>query len=317
MKKLMRLLCFLTISISSLSLAEEVSLRNLIKYDKAICLERLEKATNEELWDAFLEGQAELFFEPEFQWIASQSWWEEVKSILEIGSGNGAYLSKLADQFQEKTFYGVEKLPLSVKQANERYARDKVVFQEGDAEIFNEQFANSAEVVLFRLTLQHLHKPLLALQNTWHYLLPNGYVLIIDSCDLAKKTSHPITAIDKALELVAEFQRNNGIGNRKITLEILQMLENQQSQLSELYEIFSSNLDATGKVLHENIRLEGEQTRKLYFNHNLLFLTLLHRTYQVQIDINEAYNELKEYLADENAWTVLGMHYLVLKKKQS
>lgn len=39
------------------------------------------------------------------------------------------------------------------------------------------------------------------------------------------------------------------------------------------------------------------------------------RTYHVQIDIQKAYDELKEYLNDENAWTVLGMHYLVLKKK--
>jgi SAM-dependent methyltransferase len=313
MKKLLMLISSLTIFIFSLN--AEISLRNLIQYDKEICLERLEQANNEELWDAFLEGQAELFFEPEFQWIARQSWWGEVKNILEIGSGNGAYLSQLAYQFHEKAFFGIEKLPLSVKQANERYSRDRVGFQEGDAEIFNEQLTNSAEVVLFRLTLQHLKKPLLALQNTWDYLLSNGYVLVIDSCDSAKKTSHPITAIDKALELVAESQRMNGIGNRKITLEILQMLENQQSPLSELYELVSSNLDTTGKVLYENIRLEGEQVRKRYFNHSLLFLTLLHHTYQVQIDINKAYNELEEYLEDQNAWIVLGMHYLVLKKK--
>jgi SAM-dependent methyltransferase len=313
MQKSVALFCALIFSIFSLN--AEVSLKNLIKYDKSVCLERLETATNEDLWDAFLEGQAELFFEPEFQWIANQKWWKDVISVLEIGSGNGAYLSKLADQFQEKTFLGIEKLSLSVKHANERYAREKVAFQEDDAEAFNEQLLNSAEAVLFRLTLQHLKEPLLALQNTWHYLQPNGYVLVIDSCDSAKKTSHPIIAIDKALELVAESQSNKGIGNRKITLQILQMLENQQSQLSELYEIVSSNLDGTGKILHENIRLEGEQVRKRYFNHNLLFLTLLHRTYQVQIDINNAYNELKEYLEDENAWTILGMHYLVLKKK--
>jgi SAM-dependent methyltransferase len=313
MQRLIVFFCVLTLSVFSLN--AEVSLKTLIKYDKSECLERLETATNEELWDAFLEGQAELFFESEFQWIANQDWWRNVISILEIGCGNGAYLSKLADQFQEKTFLGIEKLSLSVKQANERYAREKVVFQEGDAEVFNEQLLNSAEVVLFRLTLQHLKKPLLALQNTWHYLQPNGYVLVIDSCDSAKKTSHPITAIDKALELVAESQSNNGIGNRKITLQILQMLENQQSQLSELYEVVSSNVDPTGKLLHENIRLEGEMVRKRYFNHNLLFLTLLHRTYQVQIDINKAYDQLKEYLEDEEAWTVLGMHYLVFMKK--
>ncbi len=313
MNRLMGLLCFLTLSISSLT--AEVSLKDLLKYDKEICLERLEKATNEELWDVFLEGQAELFFEPEFQWIASQDSWREAKNILEIESGNGAYLSKLADKFHEKSFYGIEKLPLSVKQANERYARDRVVFQEGDAEILNEQLFHSAESVLFRLTLQHLKNPLLALQNTWHYLPSNGHVFIIDSCDGAKKTSHPITAIDEALELVAESQRNHGVGNRKITLEILQMLESHQSQLSGLYEVVYSNLDATGNVLDEVLRLEGEQARKRYSNHNLLFLTLVHRTYQVKVDMSKAYDEIREYLDDENAWTVLGMHYLILKKK--
>lgn len=312
--KLVIILCYLIIAKSSLS-AEEVFLGNLIKYDKAICLEPLEKATNEELWDAFLQVQADLFFEPEFQWIAKQEWWEEVKNILEIGSGNGAYLSKLADQFPVKSFYGVEKLPLLVEQANERYAGNRVVFEEGDAEILNEALVNSAEVVLFRLTLQHLKKPFLALQNTWHYLQSNGYVLIIDSCDSAMKTSHPITAIEKVLERVSESQSNKGIGNRKVTLDIVEMLGNDQSQLSEWYEIASSNLDATGKGLEDNIRLEGEENRKLFFNHNLLFLTLLHRTYGVQIDINQAYTELNEYFADEDAWTVLGMHYLVLKKK--
>lgn len=313
MKKLLMLFSSLAVSLSSLN--ADVSLRHLIEYDKEMCLEKLEQATTEELWDVFLEGQAELFFEPEFQWIASQSWWTEVTNILEFGSGNGAYLSKLSDQFHEKNFFGIEKLSLSVKQANERYAKDKIKFQEGDAEIFNEQLSNSAEVVLFRLTLQHLKKPLLALQNAWDYLHSNGYVLIIDSCDSAKKTSHPITAINKALELVAESQRNNGIGNRQITLEILQMIENQQPPLSEFYKLIFSNVDTTGKVIYENIRLEGERVRERYFNHNLLFVTLLHRTYHVQIDIQKAYDELKEYLEDEHAWTVLGMHYLVLKKK--
>ncbi len=311
MKKLIIYVCFVTISY----LNAEVSLRNLIEYDKTACLERLEKASTEELWDVFLEGQAQLFFEPEFQWIANQVWWQQAKSILEIGSGNGAYLSKLADQFQEKTFYGIDNLSLSVKHANERYARDRILFEEGNAEVFNEQLFHSADIVLFRLTLQHLKQPLLALQNAWHYLSSNGYVLIIDSCDSAKRTSHPITAIDEALESVAKSQSNHGKGNRKITLEILQMIENQQSPLSELYEIVFSNLDAKGNILHENMRLEGYESRKFYFNHNLLFLTLLNRTFQVPIDLSKAYHELKNYLEDENAWTILGMHHLVLKKK--
>ncbi len=64
MKELLIFLFSLSISISCLN--AEVSLRNLIQYDKEICLERLEQATTEELWDAFLQGQAELFLNPSF-----------------------------------------------------------------------------------------------------------------------------------------------------------------------------------------------------------------------------------------------------------
>lgn len=313
MKKCIVSFCLLTLSI--LSLYADVSLKNLIEYDRSICLERLETATNEELWDVFLEGQAEYLFEPEFQWIGNEAWWRDVRNVLEIGSGNGAYLSKLADRFQEKTFLGIEKLPLSVQQANARYASEKVLFQEGDAEDFNESLSNSAEVILFRLVLQHLKQPLLALQHASHYLKSNGYILIIDSYDPARKTSHPIPTMDEAFERIAAAQRNNEVGNRKITFDILHMLEDPQSTLSGLYEVVFSNLDTTGKCLHENTRLEGEGARRRGFNHCLLLLTLFHRVYQIPIDMSKAYEELQEYLQDEEAWTTVGMHCLVLKKK--
>ncbi|MBS0636429.1 MAG: methyltransferase domain-containing protein [Verrucomicrobia bacterium] len=311
MKKLITIAYCLAISY----LEADVSLRNLIQYGKATCIERLEKADTAELWDVFLEGQATLFFDAEFQWIANRDWWAPSERILEIGSGNGAYLSRLAGQFHEKTFQGVEILPLSVKQANEHYAGDNLAFREGDVEIFDAQLIDTADIILFRLTLQHLKDSSTALKHAADYLLPNGYVLIIDACDMAKRTSHPISALDEALRLVAQTQNKNGKGNRKVTLELLQTLENGKSPLSELYEVVFSNLDSSGNILFDTIRFEGAEGKRLYFNHSLLFLNLLHRTYQIPIDLNKAYDELKAYFDDENAWSTPGMHYLVLKRK--
>nr|MBA3816603.1 hypothetical protein [Parachlamydiaceae bacterium] len=146
---------------------------------------------------------------------------------------------------------------------------------------------------------------------------PKGYVLIIDSYDPAKRTSHSISELDHLLALVAEKQVNSDKGHRKISLEVLQLIENQQSPLSDLYEVVFSNLDVKGDVVNENIRLIGEDRRKLFFNHNLLFLTLVHRTFQVPVDLSKGYDELIDYVADENAWWVIGMHCLVLQKKES
>lgn len=311
MKKLILLVCSLFCS----GLNAEGSLRNLIEYDKATCLEQLEKASKEQLWDAFLEGQAMLFFDSEIQWIAYQNWLSQAKTVLEIGSGNGVYLSKFAEKFQDKSFHGIELLPLSVSQSNERFSREGLTFDLGDAETFNDQLVDSSDIVLFRLTLQHLDHPLMALNHAWHYLSSDGHVIIIDSCDSARISSHPIEEVETTLRSVSELQKEKGKGNRKITLEILNLLECKQSPLAELYEVLFSNLDRDGHIQHESICLKGEHNRQLYFNHSLLFLKVLSLTYHIPVELSRAYDELKEYLEDENAWMVPGMHFLVLKRK--
>lgn len=311
MKKILTLMYFLALS----CVEANVSLSHLIETDKTTCLEELEKAADTQLWDAFLEGQAKLFFDSEFAWIAKGSWWQDANRILEMGSGNGAYLYKLSQQFPNKMFKGIEKLSQPVTQANEQYASAHLIFQQGDAEIFDNQLANSADIVLFRVTLQHLQDPFAALENASHYLSSNGYVVIIDSYDLAKRTSHPIPSLDEALALVAEIQKKAGKGNRKVSLELLQALENKQSPLSERYEVVSSNLDINGNIIGDCARFEGETSRILCFNHGLLFLTLLNRTYHISANLAKGYEELQDYLNDENAWTSPGIHFLVLKKK--
>lgn len=296
-------------------LEADMSLSNLIEYDKASCLEHLEKATDAELWDALLEGQTKLFFDYESRWIAKEDWWHSAKRVLEIGCGNGAFLSKLATRFPNKTYLGIEKRPLALEQAQERHSKEHIIFSEGDAEVFDPRLIDSADVVFFRLVLQHLNDPILALKHVTQYLSSNGYVIIIDVCDKAKKTSHRITAIEDALALVAEMQEKKGKGNRAITLGLLKTLEDENSTISQLYELVFSNLDAEGNILSEIMRVEGERDRQLYSNNGLLFFTLLNRTYHVPINLDKGYDELKAYHEDEEAWTSMGMHTLILKKK--
>ncbi len=311
MKRLLILTCLVTLSF----LEAQVSLSNLIEYDKETCLERLKEADNSELWNVFLKVQADLFFEKEARWIEQGVWWSQAQRVLEIGSGNGAYLSKLADRFQEKAFQGIEKLPLFVKQSKDSFEGPTLEFQEGDAEIFNPQLCHSADVVLFRLTLQHLANPTKALENAWHYLKPGGFILIIDSFDPARRSSHSLEAIAAAMQLVAECQREQGRGNRKVTIELMKELEIDKGPMSDLYEVVCSNLNPQGEILSETFRFEGERDRKLLFNQLLLLLILVNRTYQVPVNVDSAYDQLRVFIQDKTAWLLPGMHYLALKKK--
>lgn len=311
MKKMWIAACFLAVS----CLEAHAALDNLIASDKAECLEELGRSTNSQLWNVFLDGQAQLFFDSEYTWIAQQSWWKEGKNVLGIGSRNGAYLDKLARQFQDKAFKGIEKSIDLVQQANARYSGNNLIFEEGNAEIFDDRLKGSADIAVFHFTLQHLQDPISALKNAVAYLEPNGYVLIIDSCDMTKKTSHPIPVMDEALQSVADLQIKAGKGNRKASFELLQSLETNTSPLNEFYEVVSSNIDQDGNLVSDNVWFVKNHNRIPYFNHSLLFLTLLNRTYGVPVDLSRAYDELEDYLHDENAWTSPGMHFLVLKKR--
>jgi SAM-dependent methyltransferase len=295
-------------------LRAEAYLDRLAEYDQQTCSEVLQTAELPELWNYFLEGQANLYFDQEAEWLSQKNGWAKAQNILELGSGNGAYLSRLSETFKEKIFLGIEKQASFVEQCKAQFGRSRLTFVEGDAESDYEQYKNQFDAVLYRLTLQHLKNPKLSLELAHQYLKKDGYVFIIDSYDPVKISSHKIRSFEEATRQHNERNRATLKGNRRVTIEILEDLQYGSSSLSNLYEVVHTSLDVQGHRLEKGIRFESEQDRKRYFNHALLFLSILNKGYEVPVDLSEAYSELQVYLEDEKSWICPGMHLLVLKK---
>jgi|GEM_PF-2728239 ubiquinone/menaquinone biosynthesis C-methylase UbiE len=295
-------------------LGAEMHLDRLIEYDEKTCLEALQKAELSDLWDAFLRGQTKLFFDEEIKLFKEEKEWQKAKNVLELGSGNGSYLARLADTFQEKTYLGIEKQSNFIQEATHQLGRPGLAFIEGDAEIEYECYKNQFDMVLFRFTLQHLANPRLALELAYRYLKEDGYVLIIDSYDPAKMGSYNISSLKEATRQHQERNEAERKANRFITMEILEELQKEVGPLSHLYQINRTSLDNHGNRLEPGIRLEGERSRRQFFSHALLFLTIFQKGYGVVVDLAEAYEELQVYLTDETAWICPGIHFLVLKK---
>ena len=297
-----------------IGLRAEIHLDRLLEYNAETCEEVLEKVDLSELWDCYLKGQTDLYFGQEAEWLSQKDSWTKAQKILELGSGNGAYLSRLSETFKEKTFLGVEKQTSFVEQSNAQFGRSGLVFTEGDAEIEYEQYQNQFDAVLYRFTLQHLKNPKLSLELAHQYLKKDGYVFIIDSYDPARVSSHEIHSFEDASRQHNERNRTASKGNRRITIEILEDLQTKNSSLSSLYEIAHTSLDVHGNRLEKGIRFESKLDRRRYFNHALLFLSILKKGYEVSVDLSKAYGELQVYLEDETAWNSPGMHLFVLKK---
>lgn len=295
-------------------LRAEAHLDRLFEYEQKTCVEILDSAELSDLWNYFLRGQANLYIAQDAEWLSQKEWWLGAQNILELGSGNGAYLSLLSEKFIDKTFLGIENQYLLVEQSNAEFGRSGLAFIHGDAEVDYEQFWNKFDTVLYRLTLQHLKNPKLSLGLAHQYLKQDGYVIIIDSYDPARISSHEIRSLDEASRQNKERNPTNGKGNRRISMEILEELENRTGSLSPLYEVVHTSLDIQGNRLEKGIRFESEQDRKRYFNQNLLFLTIWKKGYGITVDLSAAYSELQVHLENDKYWTSPGIHYLVLKK---
>jgi SAM-dependent methyltransferase len=292
---------------ASLTLGANMPLDYLEEYDKETCLGLLKTTDLADLWSSFLSLQTELYFPWEVELMTAQSFWQEAKNVLELGSGNGAYLHKLSTRFPGKDYVGVEIRPHYVEQAKQKFSG--LEFREGDVEVENEEYFGLFDVILFRLTLQHLKNPRPALQHAYKYLKSGGHVIIIESYDAARGSSHDIPSLEEALRQLNEQSKESKC-NRQITMEILTELQNGNG----LYKIAFTSLDVQGNPLRERTRLEGLRERKLYSNLALLFLHIINRGYGVSVDFPSAYEEVKSYLEDENAWVCPGFHYFILRK---
>lgn len=297
-----------------IALEAAMSLDHLDEYDKENCLELLETVELGDLWNDFLSIQTDLYFPQEVDWIKNQKSWQNTKDVLELGSGNGAYLNKLSENFKDKNYLGVEKQFRFVSESSHRFSKSVLRFREGDAEIRNNDLENQFDIVLFRLTLQHLKNPRLALEHAYHYLRKGGHIFIIESFDSAKQFSHKISSLEDASTQHNENNKKENKGNRRITIEILEELTKCSDLLGHFYKIEFTSLSNQGQILENVVKFEKEHERKLYFTQALMFLAILKKGYGVTVDFSKAYEELKVILKDEKAWVCPGMHYLILKK---
>lgn len=296
----------------ALSTGEEMNLKS-----KEQLLSRLECTDLDNLWIQFLKIQSDLFFDKEFAPIFDKTWWHEARDVLEIGSGNGDLLVKMHAVFPSKNYVGLELQPASVARAQEHGHSDRLTFLEGDAESFQEAFSSRFDVVIFRLTLQHLKQPRIALEHAYRYLKKGGHVYIVDSHDSSRQSSCPIPILDKAVEALNQQNRNRGKGNRLISLEIQKELNNQNSSLFPCFAVQMSNLDDNGHDTPDcpQVVISSRDVGACYRDYCMLFLQILNKGWNIPIDFDEAYEEASYFTQDNDAWLRSGKHILLLERK--
>jgi hypothetical protein len=173
-------------------------------------------------------------------------------------------------------------------------------------------------VVIFRLTLQHLKQPKIALEHAYRYLKKGGHIYIVDSHDASRQSSYPTPLLDKAVKDLNEQNRDRGKGNRLISIQIQQELNNQTSSLSPHFSVRMSNLDDEE---HEakacpQVMISSKDVGDSYRDYYLLFLKILNKGWNIPIDFEQAYEEASYFVEHKDAWLRSGKHLLLLERKE-
>ncbi len=186
-------------------------------------------------------------------------------------------------------------------------------FREGNAEIFYDDLRGMFDVVIFRLVLQHMDNPRMALTHAYEYLQGGGRIVIMDAYDAASRSSHRLPSKEEAVRLHNEKNQANKKGNRLITLELLKELKSET--FGDLFELEFTSLNDQGEILSQVVKFQGLRDRQLSFSAFLMYLAILQKGWDVPVDFSQGYDECKVILEDESAWIRPGAHYMILKKK--
>ncbi|MCX5805280.1 MAG: methyltransferase domain-containing protein [Proteobacteria bacterium] len=145
--------------------------------------------------------------------------------VLEAGCGIGAQTVTLAKNSPGALITSIDISNVSVAEARQKVTMaglNNVQFQQGD--IFNLPYRpNSFDHVFVCFVLEHLVKPIIALQTLNDYLRPGGTITVIEG-DHGSAYFHPDSdAAHQAIHCQVELQRRAG-GNAMIGRELYPLL---------------------------------------------------------------------------------------------
>jgi SAM-dependent methyltransferase len=132
-----------------------------------------------EIWDRMQKLQTDFAIAQELSFYYTSAECQSARTVLDIGSGNGYYLGKIASRFPEKTYYGIDP------------SAELIAVAEQESEVSNVSFScrelsevtDSFDFVLMRLLLQHLEDVPGFFDEIAAVAKPGRSALIIDAHD--------------------------------------------------------------------------------------------------------------------------------------
>lgn len=249
------------------------------------------------IWDLLQRAQADLTFFQDLGFFYGSSEWLAAKTVIDLGTGNGYYLSRLAARFPEKKYLGLDKSSELIRIAEQDFSTDEIDFICCD--LFNAQ--GIYEFATMRLLLQHLSDLDTVLSKVAEIIPPGGSALVIDSCDQLRFFYPPMPEFVQFFSTYTQAQKGMGL-DRSAAARIMEKVEtNRHWELSAHHRL----------IVPSTIPGNLDLFKRIYG----LVIDVIERTSGVPCDYDKVRAELRWWCSQERVYTQVGVDLVQIKRK--
>ena len=165
-----------------------------------------------EIWDQMQRLQTDFCIAQELSCYYTSLRWHAAKTVLDLGTGNGYYLGKIAAHFPNKVYRGVDISAELIETAEKGIRGDNVSFSHANLFDVTERY----DFVLMRLLLQHLDDVQAVLDHVATLTNSGGAALIIDAHDPFRLFYPDLPEFTRFFAAYAEHERKAGRDRRVV-----------------------------------------------------------------------------------------------------
>ncbi len=250
-------------------------------------------------WDVLLDSQTDLMFPAELQFFFASEAWHKARRILDVGCGNGYYLTKLRTYFADKKYTGIDKSNDLIQLAKANTLPGGIAFQRSD--FFSYKPDELFDVLLLRLTVQHMNGLQKMLSDAYHITSDQASLIIIEPDPGMTKNIPPTPLFWDTLE--------------KIELASARLNKNRGSidQLSQqLRQGGDWDLTSEKQIIIPQI---GPFTNSNLLQMFLLWIDIFETSKSFDYNFNSVRQELLNWAAMEISYSQLAIRIYQLEKK--
>lgn len=259
----------------------------------------LDTSTNKSAdnWHRLLQLQTEMFLPYEICFFLNCLEWIEASSVLDVGCGNGEFISKISDHFPEKSYTAIDVSPELISFAKSNDNSGKITFLKED--FYRFQTEELFDVIIMRLVVQHLSDFEDLLEKVSKRLKPGGSFIIIEP-DYKNSWNRPETPkFNTLLKCMDELS---------VKTKTNRCLLSELDEIADKSDSWSTQRDSLSKVPY--LSPKEDSNLLCLYNH---WIDIIENSKILLTNLSEIRDELKTWSKRKDAYAQIGIYFLQLK----